>query len=139
MTTISHNTIWRDACAAVCALSLVLWAGTVIRSGGYAGWLIYPLVVIFTALCVCLIARRFPVFFGALVAGCIVVSLSVDYVRDEWGHPYRSYHQLWNIYWQEFSIARLLVYWLFTFALSLIVSLPIYAYRQKHKTLPKSP
>jgi hypothetical protein len=132
--TISPNLVWRDVCAAVFTLSLVSWAGPVVRSGGYDGWLVFPLVVVLTALFVCLLATRFPVLFGAFVAGCIVVSVSVDYVRDEWAHPHRSYQELWKIFWQEFSIARLLAWWLFGFALSLIVSLPIYVIRRKHQS-----
>jgi hypothetical protein len=114
-------------------LSLVLWSGPVIRSGGYAGWLISIPLVIFMSLAVCLMASRFPVLFGGLVAVCVVLSLQIDYVRFEWAHPHRSPAQLWKIFWQVFRPVDFGVSSLVTFGLSLAVSLPI-AFQRRRQT-----
>jgi hypothetical protein len=128
----------RDILALIASLSLLVWSGPVIRSAGYAGWLLSIPVVIFASLIVCLLATRSPVLFGALVAGCIVLSAQVDYVRCEWAHPHRSLQELWRIFWQVLRPAVFMGTWLVAFALSLIVSLPIYVQRRRQKIAASS-
>jgi hypothetical protein len=125
--------IKRDILAFFISLSLIAWTGPTIRAAGYSGWLLYFPVVIFSSLVVCLVAARFPILFGALASGCIVLSLTTDYVQSEWSHPHRSISDLWRIYWQEFTPFRLLVLWLVAFVLSLVGSVPIFVQRRRIK------
>jgi hypothetical protein len=121
----------RNILALLFASSLLIWSGPVLRSAGYAGWLLLIPLIIFSSLIICFVAARFPILFGALVAGLVALSSQMDYVRFEWTHPHRTFEQLWSIFWKVFDPLNFLLASLVSLGLSLTVSLPIYIQRRK--------
>jgi hypothetical protein len=117
----------REVVAFSLSTSLFFWAGSVITSGGYGGWLIAIVFWIGASLIVCLISPRFPVFFGILTTTSVDLSLIFENARWSQGHGNNNY---WQYFWSN-ELKIYVVVWIISVLLSLIVSVPIY-FRRPH-------
>ena len=110
----------RNSLALGFILATLVWAGSVIISGGFAGWLVFLLTSLLVPLVVCVLATRWSIAAGIVASTCILLSLWTTHL----GSRYRPPGEVWEG-WQLYAVA-----WLVAVGLSLIWSIPIHMRRR---------
>jgi hypothetical protein len=119
----------RYALAVGALASLAIWAGPIMASAGFGGWLVAVLMWLIAPAFVCILAPRFPVVFGILAAAFSVFSIEVENSR--------LYSRRREIQWQYlFSDHTAAFFFLFALAavLSLLISIRIQTTRRRLST-----
>ena len=122
---IPHSTIIRNITAFVIAVTTFFWAGKMMQSQGYGGFLLAFFLLIVVPLIVCLIATRYVVFYGIVTNICIVLSL----VRED-ARYYAHSAEFWDSFWRR-DVYFLLIIILFAITVSLPVSISVYLEKRK--------
>jgi len=126
LTSVPHAAFVRSALSITLVLALLFSSGSLIRSGGYVGWILFLLVSFFSPLVVCILAPRFSIAVGVCTATCITCSLLIANSRWE---IERGNAEYWTDFWNADSLSYFVI-WLVAIVLSLPSSVAIHFKRR---------
>jgi len=126
LATLPQTTMARNALSITIVLTILIWSGSFIQGGGYAGWILFLLVSFLTPLAVCILVPRFPIAVGVFTATCITCSLLIAEYR--WEAERGNAEFLVNFLERE-AISYIVI-WLVASVLSLLTSVPIHIKRR---------